>query len=265
MTVITKGSGGIIKLSGTGGNVRISLKSSGTFDPLSLGNLRAWYKADALGLSNGATVTSWIDNSGTGNNMSSYSGTPIYNASDAQFGGMPSVSFDGSSYLYKNNPISLPVDGASFSAYVVGYGSGTAPHQMFGWGTNAGAVGVRVSFVSDVGYYVMEFCNMAAAGFGATMSTPVILSYSYTNGSNVGSFPLYIDNVASPLSAFNDGPLNIFGPSIDITMGTMPGFLGYSNLTNGKLAEALIYDTVHTNTQRVQVTQYLAAKYSITI
>lgn len=43
----------------------------------------------------GGPVTGWPDQSGNGNNLAQNSGSPTYTASDAAFGGQPSITFDG--------------------------------------------------------------------------------------------------------------------------------------------------------------------------
>ena len=62
MAIRTTGSGGSIKLTGTGGGLKIiSSGGGGGILPNTLPGLVAWYKADSLVLSNGASVTYWQD------------------------------------------------------------------------------------------------------------------------------------------------------------------------------------------------------------
>ena len=136
---------------------------------------------------------------------------------------------------------------------------------MFGWGSNAFAARVNfwaVTSPSPDDYYEMEFSS--AAGFAAvtTMGTPVVLSFSVPGGSNFSTGNHYRNNVASTANPYNDTTLNI-GTS-QIVAGTLPGAAGLYNL-DGKLAEILVYNAQHTNSERLQVTQYLAAKYGISI
>jgi hypothetical protein len=261
MTLKISGTGGSMKITGTGGSMKL-IFAAGEFDPSSLGNLSAWYKVDALGLSNGATVTSWVDSSGTGNDMNSYSGTPTYNASDAEFGGMPSVSFNGSSYLYKNNPTGLPQSTNAFSAYIVGYTNNNSSYDsMFGWGSNSNLSRVNFWAVTFDGYYGMEFCNAGGHGVADGFSSPVIISYAMDTGDLIPNGVHYKNNVLTSPSGTNN-TLNL--GTDQIVVGTLPGSVGLYNL-NGKMTEMLIYNAKHTNMQRLQVTQYLASKYGISI
>ena len=79
---VDNGGGGSLVVSSGGGG--------GGIQPDSLPGLVGWWKADALtGLSNGQTVSSWADSSGTGNDLSAvdeyggaYSSAVYYTASD---------------------------------------------------------------------------------------------------------------------------------------------------------------------------------------
>lgn len=280
MAIVSKGSGGSIKFSGTGGSLSITSSGGGGgggFNPSSLGNLSAWYKADSLSLSNGATVTSIADSSGTGNDMTSYGGTPIYNASDAQFGGKPSISLNGSSsYLYKDYAAGLPVGSEAWTIYVVGY---TSSNTLFGIGGNSNGRAVRVSLAGDSGSgaYYADYCNIAPGGpaYGST-SSPVVLSISKPGGAWPANLltlvSFYCNNVlGTPGGEGYEGslPPQNGGPGVTpayTTIGCIPGApavgFGYGV---GKFAESLVYNTQHDNTARLQVTQYLASKYGISI
>jgi hypothetical protein len=239
--------------------------------PASIGGLAAWYKADSLTLMNGATVTSLVDSSGAGNDMTSYSGTPTYNASDAQFGGKPSISFNAGSYLYKDYAAELPEGNGSFTIYVVGY---VSSQHLFGIGGNSNYGGNRVSFAGGGGSYGVDYGSATGAGpVAGSTTSPVILSISKVSGADTTSVSLYCNNVlgtpggqagyALTLPSQNGG----FGISpAHTTIGTLPGAPTYSPAWGtGKFAEALVYNTQHDNTARLQVTQYLATKYGISI
>ena len=279
MAIVSKGSGGSIKFTGTGGGISITSSGGGGggggFNPSSLGNLSAWYKAASLSLSNGATVTSIADSSGTGNDMTSYGGTPIYNASDAQFGGKPSISLNGSSYLYKDYAAGLPAGSEAWTIYAVGY----ANSSLFGIGGNSNGRAVRVNLYGDSGSgaYYADYCNITPGGpaYGST-SSPVVLSISKPGGAwpanLITSVSFYCNNVLGTtggegyegsLPSQNGG----FGVTpAHTTIGTLPGAPTFwPAWGTGKFAEALVYNTQHDNTARLQVTQYLATKYGISI
>lgn len=270
MAIKLTGSGGSIKFTGTGGGIKIT-SSEGGFNPSALGNLSAWYKADALAFSNGDTVTTFVDSSGTGNDLINYVGTPLYNSADAQFGGKPSISLNGSSFLYKEYAANLPQGNNEFTVYVVGYASS---NTFFGIGGNSNYAGVRLSFVSGGGdtYYV-DYCNMTGAGpANGSNSSPVILSLSKANAVLSPDAIFYGNNVLGTPGGqggygLNLPPQNGVGgitPAY-VTIGCIPGYpYQYANGV-GKFAEALVYTVQHDNATRLQVTQYLANKYNISI
>jgi hypothetical protein len=265
MTLKIRGSGGMFKLLGTNGSFKVrAMTNNVAFDPLSLGNLSAWYKADTLALSNGATVTEWTDSSGTGNSLDLYSGTPIYNSADAEFNGMPSVSFDGSSYLYKSSP-ALPTGAAAFTLYVVGYAIDTEGFDsLFGWGSNYFNGRVQASGAGIVNSIWAEYGSSVAAFTTPTFGVPIITSISMPASGIRSATEMYTNNIAGTviIDGLENTSLNIGDATV--TIGTTPGALSDSML-DGKIAEGLIYSVQHTNSERLQVTQYLASKYGISI
>ena len=57
-----------------------------------------WLKADAItGVSDGGSITDWLDQSGNGNNFTQTNGSrkPKWTQSNADFNGRPTVTFDG--------------------------------------------------------------------------------------------------------------------------------------------------------------------------
>lgn len=67
---------------------------SAAWTPASLGaDLVAWYKADA-GVTGSSPVTAWADQSGNGHNLVA-GGTPVLNATDADFNSQASITLDG--------------------------------------------------------------------------------------------------------------------------------------------------------------------------
>jgi hypothetical protein len=68
------------------------------WQPSDLGSLRAWYKADALSLSNNDPVSSWTDSSGGGYTLSASSGDrPTFKTSTLN--SLPVVEYSGSNWL----------------------------------------------------------------------------------------------------------------------------------------------------------------------
>ena len=70
----------------------------GTFSPSDVAGLRLWYKADAItGKNEGDQITSWVDSSGNGFNLSGSGTNTVYDASDPSANNMPAVVCTSSS------------------------------------------------------------------------------------------------------------------------------------------------------------------------
>lgn len=67
--------------------------------PSDFTGLSGWWKADSLGLSNGAAVTSWADSSGLGFTATQATGTAQPTFATSVKNGMPAVRFDGTDSL----------------------------------------------------------------------------------------------------------------------------------------------------------------------
>jgi hypothetical protein len=100
MAIVTKGSGGSIKFSGTGGSLNIPSSGGGGgggpgSPPTTL--MSAWYDAEDIMQAGGSDIDSWTDKSGNGNNLSSftiYGMKPQLDTTGTYFNGRKSVVFD---------------------------------------------------------------------------------------------------------------------------------------------------------------------------
>ena len=214
------------KSSGSGGRF-VSKNTGGTtineLNPTGMSDLVAWYKADSLALSNGATVTNWPDDSPSNNDLDNYGGTPVYNSSDPLLGGMPSVTYDGSDWNYRSNPTGLPVGAAAHTTYVVGYWDGTSGnHQMFAWGANAYA-GCRLGVGQGALGIIFESQNMGSKPRTITANNSFIFSFPYSAGANYSSLTTYLDGVgeSGEYPGFPGVP-NIVNPVTEIAIGYPP-------------------------------------------
>ena len=84
----------------------------GAWTPLSLGStLKRWYKADSLALSNGVSVSTWSDSSGSGDS-GSQTGTARPTFVTSWNNGLPAVQFVAASFQYMPlaNPVAISGD-----------------------------------------------------------------------------------------------------------------------------------------------------------
>lgn len=267
MTINIKGSpAGTINISGTGGQVKMFTVPVIPFDPMSLGGLKAWYKADGIvGVGNGGGVSTWVDSSGNGQDLSTGYGypDPLYSTGDALLGGKPSVNFTfgaGCGTMRRPSPTGLPLGNDARTVYFAGYttNSNQGPYQeIFGYGGTFAAERIAVFIQSS--NISMEFGNFSAATGAVSSNTAFITAYAYT-GIDISSVPFYLDNVG-----YNTAQTNTLATvPTEIMMAGIPGASTYSDF-GGAIAEALVYDTAHSDSDRVLVTNYLASKYGITI
>ena len=253
------------KIKGSGGG--FVGKGSGLpvlpLNPSNRSDLVAWYKADSLGLSNGATVTSWPDDSPNNNDLNSYESAPIYNSSDALLNGMPTVTYDGNDSNYRSNPTGLPVGSSACTTYVVGYWSGaSSTADMFTWGSNA-YTGARMG----AGYYsgmIFENGGIGTLARSVSANQPFIFSYPYVAGANVTDAVSYLNGVSAAGSNMGQsGVPNISNPVAEIVIGR-PATAPVERWT-GAVAEVIVFNTTHSASTRAGIEKYLSNKYGISI
>jgi hypothetical protein len=81
----------------------ISLRGGygGGFSPASIGGLTLWVRSDTGVTVGSGTVSAWADLSGNGNTLTQGTGAnqPTYNATDASYNGLPSLSATGTQFI----------------------------------------------------------------------------------------------------------------------------------------------------------------------
>jgi len=257
------------KVSGTGGGFRINggglnsfkvLNHQNNFNPISLGGLKAWYKADALlGFNNNDPVTSWPDSSGLGFNaswLSGYGPSPNYVASDSLLNNKPSVYLDGTA-AFSCNAISGM---SSFTLYSVNWQSAYGEVVCLQDG-----VGGRFGFLPylDGNVYANAVYSSGARAPWYN-STPMILSYPYQVGTTIGANLFYYNGSNATVTQLGTG--ETLGVQTAIMLGGryFGGYNAELKMT-GNIAEVLVFDSAHDDTTRGLVESYLATKYGITI
>jgi hypothetical protein len=256
----TAGTGSRIKISRNGTNtLKITATTSNNgFNPISLGGLKAWYKADALvGINNGDPVTLWPDSSGIGNDIA---GSAIYVASDSLLNNKPAVHFNNISIpsrLERNLISSIN----SFTLYSVSWQANYGSIAYFGDGVTG-----RFGFLpyTDGNVYANAiYSNAAVHSWSA--NTPIILSYPYPTGTTIGTNLFHYNGSNAGVAQLGSG--ETLGTMTSILLGSRYyTFGGYDfAMQDGNIAEVLVFDNAHDNTTRGLVESYLAEKYGITI
>lgn len=225
---------GIITLLGTGTPV------STAFNPIALGNLKAWYKADSGVTLNGSTVSQWNDNSGYDNHLKQPTATnqPTFIASAKN--GLPSVSFDGSNDVLACDASVTGLEEMTF--YIVMRRPVNASHALL---TNGASTYQYLQYGST--FYIgnnsktVAMVNNTWYLRGGTGKSDGTGTEYFSNGATFGTIA---------------GGTNVFNAFRYV------GWAGGANF-QGEITEILIFSEVHNSTKMTQINEYLNGKYLI--
>lgn len=235
---------------------------SGGFDPTTFAGLQLWLKADALALSDGDTVGTWIDSSGAGNNGTG-SGTPIYKTGIVN--SKPVVRFGGSTQ-HVTTPY-LPT--GQISVFCVGKWAvlttniltmlGSA--QVVGGSPSGGFVITNYGSGSPYNTILLQTglggtWNDGTSGTGGTLTTNFHLLELVIAA---GSTKLYLDTV----NIINDATHGAINGVNFLWLGGNPTDQSDYHYLNGDIAEVLCYNSALSDANRASVKGYLIAKYGL--
>ncbi len=214
--------------------------------PTDVAGLKAWYKADALGLSDGDPVNTWTDSSGNGNDAPKAGTAPVFKT--GIIGGKPVVRFNSTGYFGKGFTLDQPD-----TVFVVTY----SPSNCEGCTQIDGATTLTNTFYQSPNTDPPPGFNPYSGGFGThvsvTWSVPNVISFAWNGASSLASVNGTITYVTMPGSM----------PSPNgMTIGAWAN--GSGNMT-GDVAEVYVYDSVLSTSTRQAQEDCLGAKYGITI
>ncbi|MEX2596103.1 MAG: T9SS type A sorting domain-containing protein [Salibacteraceae bacterium] len=223
----------------------------------SFNNLVMWLDASQESFSNGASVTSWTDQSGNGNSVSGASSPPSFQTN--QINGLPSIGFDGVAYL-ESGGFSELSNQDELTWIIVGGGNTGSQNGLF-LGTNYSSGNYKFGTRILNGNF-QSFLRLTSGSFN-------ILSTSYSGGyhlltntwnSSSGDRVSQLDN-----STFgsNNTSTSTTTTNTSITLGRNP-HNGSGNL-NGSIAEVLLYRSFLNGSQRMIINNHLSSKYALAI
>ncbi|WP_436515638.1 T9SS type A sorting domain-containing protein [Ekhidna sp. To15] len=229
-------------------------------------NNQLWLRADDLSLSDGASVSSWSDASGnslTANSSGVSAEEPTFNTNDVN--GFPSISFDGGDFLNLGNVAALNLTPGtdSWSFFIVYNVAGATPQgTFFSKATNANR---HYQYTIDDNAGTSRFT--AFIGGNATTG-----SVTATNDWFVSSST----NDATQKDSWTDESSNFAAAGVGTTTEATADVLigarrdtgpttGTGFLLTGSIAEIAMFDAEVNAAQRIITTNYLAAKYDITL
>ena len=212
----------------------------------------AWYRADQGITLNGSTVSQWDDISGNGNHLVQGTGSaqPTYVASSSYFG-VPALSFDGGDRM---NCAALSATIKEITYFAVGRGVTVANNGIAAI-TNGGTVNTGTAMFYTAGAMTVRRASTGGAAKAVTYAAKhVVIGTADATAANI-----YVDSA---------------------TAGTAEGakaYTGYSHLTVGDIANALIYpwngeiaevgilNRVATAAEISALLSYASRRYGITI
>jgi hypothetical protein len=226
------------------------------FLPSSLANLFSWHKADTGVTLNGGNVASWADQSGNGYTYSqgTAANQPAYNATDASFNNLPSMTFDGTNDGLATGAVTF----GPYTLFIVGY-----------FTTDVGGIWIRTRSSDANQHDRFLATNGATSGMlvaqrGATVCNKLGPNMLGTTARTftiqmTGTFATYLawQNGAA-MSLTNGGFTNNVGTSTEA--GTMQ-LMNAGTKCAGRIAEVIVYSAALSQADREAVEAYLQTKY----
>jgi len=238
-------------------NIRKIGGTTAPFSPSDLSNLSLWLKADAGVTLSGLNVTAWADQSGNGNNATTYDVNPVYTESAKN--GKPAITFSGSEMMTTANIFNGSNSRTIFAVYYVN--NEDTANTICGQTNDLEVVNGSFFLLqarSDLdgnpylatanddligSPFVNQTWKIAMADYNGTTGN------LYSNGTNVGtgtfSWNTYNGTFCIGSYFTNDDQGSLFESLI------------------GKIAEIVVYNRVLTATERQNVTAYLNTKYAV--
>ena len=220
--------------------------------PLLIPGLRSWLKADALSLADDSPVDSWIDSSGSGNDVMQDTGMKMPTFKTNILNGLPVVRFDGiDDTLFKIAAGGFTcTEGHTVIAVLnpttaVGYGMAVVTNPIFNEMRQTGGGGIAEWMIPSGSYQVDSVSSLE--GLWA------IWSGTYSVASQL--IELFINGVSQGTQLDDTAPLAVS----DIYIGSRTD--AYHWL--GDIAEVLVYDAALGASDREAIETYLIEKYAL--
>jgi hypothetical protein len=228
-------------------------------------DLSLWLKADQINQISGTSVTSWLDASGHENNAIGGGNAPII--LDDQLYGHSTVNFSslGEQSLRINHDGSLNSD--YVTVFVVGrmnstsHSKGTYLVKTSSKSLDDGYGLIRLNSKEKVRFFAGDYgVNRDSEHFHYSIFDLVV--GNFRTGSTNEKITAMINNVGSSTTVTNTN----VSSNNNMYLGARPGSGGYlKSFLDGDIAEVVILSKDLPSTQRIIVSNYLAAKYGFAI
>jgi len=259
-----------------------SLDSKGGqgFDPDDISGCMLWLKADSItGHSDDADLTAWADSSGEGHDVvvpSGASNRPHYKTNIMN--GQPAILFNGSNEEYlTTSGINTFFNAADFSIFLVVKPTGVSTNDqlMFGgyYSTNWAAIGSAVNNQTAFGINANEkfvIKGKAAAGDNTTSTDSLVDNTAYVlsgvyDYSATTMWQFINGTQTDKETAIDIGTSTANTPEIGAITTSGRGGVSVSNEYTGYIAEIIMFNSVLSERNLVDVNHYLGNKYGIAV
>lgn len=255
-------------------NSYYTARASGGFSPTDISGIKLWVKADQLSLSDGDPVSTWADQSGLGNDItSSGSNRPTFKT--GILNSLPVVRFDGSDDFMEKSSFS-GVDGvAGMTIFLVVKMASFSNDQTFvsKWDYNTqGSFAWQSAYDNanpneQSGIFIADAVNDAGNNKAETtdntsLSSFGILTMVYDGSlTNANRVKMYYNGTARTMSTSGTIPTALTTATSSLKIGKFGGAL--TRYFNGDFAEIIIYNSALNSTDRASVRTYLQTKYGL--
>lgn len=223
----------------------------GGVDPDDVSGLVAWYRADTLGLADGAAVSSWPDSSGGGRTLSQATSgkRPTFVTAGGLFNGLPCVRFAGTDDTLTNLAVAGISALAGITVIVVHRLATAGTADIVHLDAGAGVSMCRTHFEGSE--YRAEFDSAGALG-GGVSSRVANIAVTHYDGAQVTA----LRGTSAHSRAAKTG-------AVTTTRIFLGSYRDSANYMDGDIAEVLIYNKALSPTERASVVKGLAAKYEL--
>jgi hypothetical protein len=220
---------------------------------------KLWLRADqgvltpsGLPAGQGENVETWLDQSGSSNNLVQNSGSNQPTFESSSLNGFPGLDFDGSSSFFTRDLSTSFTASAPLRFYAVSRFTASTEQTLISLGDENNTNTLSISKEADNTYYSYSQGSKRA---GPALNTSGQIISSFYDNSGVyhrlflNGTEQSADNLSSPV--FTNGVLN--------TGRSREGDLYYE----GELSELIIYRKKLNEAQRIIVNNYLSSKYNL--
>jgi hypothetical protein len=224
--------------------------------PSQIADLAAWFRADALALTDGAAVATWADSSGNGRDgtQGTAGQRPVYKTGIVN--GLPVVRFDGVD------------DNLAVDALASLFNGNDAPGSVFAVLKQSSTAGTQEVLALDSAGSA-QFQAGYSAGWRVRRRDDAATAKSQTGGtSDTTTFHIVTWTAAAAANIWKDGAQVVTAGDVDVgtstfTRGRIGKLAAGGEFLAGDLAELIVFTRVLSSFQRKLVEAYLSVKYAL--